>query len=270
MKNLQSYDEFLNESKTFSPKSIKEFYLNKNSVNELKKYAYKIKDDYIKFNNAEYFGSESSLLDSLNNIKEGRFNTFYSDYLYISYKNHVIGLNLNSDDNKNVILGTTRISLPISEAELKIFIDKSNGDVSKGFMLLLDEIFKKYGNEIAEHIEELTSLPILYAIKAGEISPTTGKTGHGWSIYDSPKSILAWGGDSNLLYLTGSLEIGKSYKILNDQTHKVEWPKFTVKELISCNYKDFVNFSKRTGAKIPVGSYQKQPGNFNYTLYSIK
>jgi hypothetical protein len=36
MKNLQTFEEFLNEAKILSPKMIKDFDLNKNSVNDLK------------------------------------------------------------------------------------------------------------------------------------------------------------------------------------------------------------------------------------------
>lgn len=272
MKNLQTYEEFLNEAKILSPKMIKDFDLNKNSVNDLKKYSYKLGKDYLKITGGDYFGDKSYVIQALVNVKDRVANNNYSwsaERFNISYGDWNGQLTIDNTIS-NVKINNNYIYIPVSDVEIGIQIDKVNGDVIKGLINFLDASFKKYGSEIEAHILEMTGLEVLYVIKAGEISPATGKTGHGWSIYDNnPRAKLAWGGGWGLMY-GGGLEIGKSYKILDDQKHTVISDKFTVKELIDCNYKDYVAFSRRTGAKVPVGAYQKQPGSYAYTLYSIK
>jgi hypothetical protein len=147
----------------------------------------------------------------------------------------------------------------------------TNPDKIAGFIELLNLLFQTFQNDIYQFIGELTGVETLYVIKAGDISPATGKTQHGWSIYDSPDSFLGVTKYRDVYFgVPSNLKPGTKFKIVDDQTHKVIETQVEIVEVVPCTYKDFVALSKRRGAKIPVGAYQKQPGTFSFRLYSIK
>lgn len=269
MKNIQTFTEFLNEASMLSPKIIKHFDLNKNSVNNLRKYSFKIKDDYLKITGGNFWGDEyPHVIRALWNIKTTRTNNnkqwWSLDTFDISYGDWNGRLCINNAIS-NIKIDGKSIYIPISEIEIGKLIDKADGDIVEALINFFDTSFEKYNDELEAHLLEMIGLKVLHVIKLGEISSATGKTRHGWSIYDDGNAKLGWDGRRSLLY-GGGLEVDKSYRVVDDQKHSIVYSdKFTVKEIIDCNYDDYVAFSKRTGAKVP-----NQTGGFEYTVYSIK
>jgi hypothetical protein len=105
-----------------------------------------------------------------------------------------------------------------------------------------------------------TTLEKVPVINAGKIDKVTGKTGHGWSIYEDPECIIYYS-KNNSKYLLRSwgecLKIGETYQIVDSQTGKSIIKKFIIDGFVSCNKDDFATFVK-------------QMDNPHYELLSIK
>lgn len=270
-KRIQSLDEFINEAqlnelKVLSPKNIKEFGFNKKSVNDLKKWSYTIKDINFKYQDFEYWGRstfQEFLIGKRINIWD---NIIISANEKLSF---VISIRIHN----GLVFGIDPgyFNFEIDKNTFDLYIGQEE-DKIKGFINLLDFLFKKFKNDIYTGTNEKLNLETLYVIKAGNISPATGKTGHGWSIYDNSRetAMLGVSNGRQCLYNATGMNVGDKFKILDDQTHKLLFKEFEIVELVPCTYKDFVALSKRRGAKIPIGAFQKQPGDFQFELYSIK
>lgn len=270
---VKSYEEFVNESailekKTFSPAFIAKYDLNKNSVNLLKKWSFKINELQFKSFDSEYYLNEPYF----NKFLTGTINDT-SDTLSVMCGSLKIGIIIDARDNNNALKFET------FDQKLMFSIDRGtfaktigiNPDKIAGFIELLNLLFETFQTDIYQFIGELTGVETLYVIKAGDISPATGKTQHGWSIYDSPDSFIGVSNYRNVYFgIDPNTKLRSKFKIVDDQTHKIIKDQEEIIEIIPCTYKDFVALSKRRGAKIPIGSYQKQPGSFNFNLYSIK
>lgn len=270
MKIFESFkDNTLNEAKVLSPKNVKEFDWNKRSVKDLKNWSFKIKDLNIEFKKFEFWGDKPRFNEFLNNSREN-----ISDYLYVIINNdfeHQVEIEISDKLNFSLEGTYKKMLFLIDEKTYYNFLLED--DKILGFTRLLDFLFNKFSKEIYDSISEVIQTPKLYVIPAGNISPVTGKTGHGWSIYDNKNGVLFYSGRRDLLYSAsgaGNTTIGDKFKVLDDQSHKVLHNEFEVKEIIKTNYDDFVKFSKKEGAKIPVGAYKKQPGSFSFRLLSIK
>lgn len=161
MKNIQTFTEFLNESNTISTGVIDHYKLNKKSVNDLKKYSFKLKDDYLKIKGIttgyDQLGKQYSyVIRALWNIKSNRTDKNYwpGDKFNISYGNKKGQLCIdNTISNVEIFKG--EIYIPISETEVKKQIDKADGDLVKALIIFLDASFEKYGNEIETYLENL-------------------------------------------------------------------------------------------------------------------
>jgi hypothetical protein len=268
---VKSYEEFVNESailekKTFSPAFIAKYDLNKNSVNLLKKWSFKINELEFKSFDSEYYSDEPYFIKFL----DGTINAISN--LSVMCGSLRLAITIDARDNNTLKFETYNQTLMFS-------IDRgtfaktigTNPDKIAGFIELLNLLFQTFQNDIYQFIGELTGVETLYVIKAGDISPATGKTQHGWSIYDSPDSFIGVTKHRNVYYgIDPNTKLGTKFKIVDDQTHKIIANQEEIIEIVPCTYKDFVALSKRRGAKIPIGSYQKQPGTFNFCLYSIK
>jgi len=272
MKQLLSFDEFLNEGKVLSPKNIKEYNFNKNSVKDLKNWTYKIKDLSFKFKDFEYYGETPSFERFMQNPKDRLYDYFRLTVNDLNDLNVRLNICTIKENIVDVYSGSITINLTTDVNTIKQYNLKYSENSVKAILELINYLFEKYETEIYKELNKIINISELYVINAGEISPSTGKTAHGWSIYDNPKGVLLYGDDRSLLYTSGvgNIKIGDSFKVLNDQTHKVLYNVFTVKDIIECNYNAYVNFCKRQGAKIPIRSFAKQPGSYNFTLLSIK
>jgi hypothetical protein len=269
MKNIQSFEDFVNEGKlfekkTFSPANIKEYDVNKNSVNALKSWSYKIKDIEIKFTDSEYFGNKPDFFDFVNGTGRSLW--------YTRFKCGDLDLNVTFDRWKNSLSikleANNYINFEIDENTFLRYV-KLNDDKIIGFIDLLNFLFNKYSNEIYKYLSDKSGLQTLYVIKAGDISPSTGKTQHGWSIYDKT-AVLGVTKNQAIFYNAEGMKVGDKFKIVDDQSHKLIFDEIEIIELVPTTYKDFVNLSKRKGAVLPVGAFQKQTGSFKFCLYSIK
>jgi len=271
-KRIQTLDEWineqeLNEKKVLSPANIKEFDLNKQSVKELKNWGYKIKDLNFKYKDFYFYGREATFFEFMDN-RNGLYDHFH--------------ISVNDDLNAIVKIEVgSKIDFdpePFERNLLKFIVDKKTfltksdiDDPVLGFRNLLNFLFDKFSKDIYKLVDEKINLKTLYVIRAGKVSPSTGKTEHGWSIYDDPKHYL--GVDrkkASMIWAADAMKVGDKFKILDDQTHKSIFGEFEITDLVQATYKDFVAFSKKTGAKIPIRPYKKQPGDFQYVLYSIK
>jgi hypothetical protein len=286
MTMVKSYEEFVNESailekKTFSAAFIAKYDLNKNSVNLLKKWSFKINELDFKSFDSEYYLNEPYF----NKFLTGTINDT-SDTLSVMCGSLKLGIIIDARDNNNAPKFET------FNQKLMFSIDRGtfaktigvNPDKIAGFIELLNLLFQTFQTDIYQFIGELTGVETLYVIKAGDISPATGKTQHGWSIYDSPDSFLGVSEYRNVYFginpdakVKTTVKNGheiisyfQKFKIVDDQTHKIINPREEIIEIIPCTKEDFIALSKRRGAKIPIGPYEKQPGTFNFCLYSIK
>jgi hypothetical protein len=148
---------------------------------------------------------------------------------------------------------------------------KLNDDKILGFVDLLNFLFDKYSNEIYKYLSDKSGLETLYVIKAGEIAPATGKTQHGWSIYNNTKdAILGITKDQAIFYNASGLKVGDKFKIVDDQSRKIIFDEIEILELVPATYNDFIKLSNRKGAEVPAAPFKKQTGNFRFVLYSIK
>jgi len=270
MKHLQSFNEFLNEASVFSPKNIKEYKFDKNSIKEIKNWSYNINDLTLKYKNFENYVDDLSYFMEFLEGKSDRNSIYHR--ITINNVDFIIQLNVNNsttfDDEQ--VAKYKYLSFTVDKNTMSTYILNAN-DKLKGYNDLVNFLVSKFEQRIYDAASELLGIKVLYVIKAGDISPATGKTGHGWSIFDSPNCNLYYDKKTNnVLYGQLDIKIGDKFKILDDQSHKELYHIFTISEIVPCNYKSFVAFSAKHGAKIPIGSYQKQPGSFNFVLLSIK
>lgn len=271
MKNLRTYEEFVNEQALFekkelSPANIKLYNANKNSVKLLKNWSYKIKDIEAKFNDMEYWGSTSNFFEFI----DGKLNTIR--YM-IKINDIIFNVDISLNDNKldfDFHPPSNKMHFEIKKLNFLQYVDE-NEDKVLGFIDLLNFLFKNFKSEIYEMISNKLSLETLYVIKAGEIAPATGKTGHGWSIYDYPDGVLGViKGSGMMLWQANGMKVGDKFKLLDDQTHKIVSNEVEILDLIPANYKDFVAYSRKMGREVPVAPFKKQTGRGRFTIYSIK
>jgi hypothetical protein len=257
----------LREKKELSPTNVKTYNANKTSVNKLKSWTYKLKDIDVKFHDMEYYGDEASEFFEFINGKSTRIY-----YLRINIGGTIVTTPISTHHDKlacKVDPESDYIYFDIKRTNYNQFIGK-NADTVLGFIDLLDFLFKNFENEIYKFASSKRNLETLYVIKAGEIAPTTGKTGHGWSIYDFPNGVLGATKYGMMLWDAKGMKVGDKFKLLDDQTHKLISNEVEIVDLIPAKYADFVQYSRKRGADIPVAAYKKQPGKFRFTLYSIK
>lgn len=277
MKNLRTFEQFVNENaealfekKELSPANIKTYNANKNSAKALKNWSIKLKDYTVKFNDLEYYGTNSEFFEFINNVN----NTKHIDHFSVRVNDVVISIPISRKNNKSEIkfdsVYLPHIHFDIKDLEYLQYIDE-NEDKILGFIDLLNYLFKKYENEIYDFVDEKLNLQTLYVIKAGEIAPATGKTGHGWSIYDNPDGILGiCKGTRKALWTANEMKVGDKFKLLDDQTHKVVSNEVEIEALIPATYKDYVAYSRKRGLEVPVAPFKKQTGSGRLILYSIK
>jgi hypothetical protein len=271
MKNLRTFEEFINEElilekKELSPANVKAYNANKNSVNALKKWTYKLKDIEAKFQDMEYFGQDSEFFEFINGKKQ----TVY--YLTLNIGGIAIRTTISYSDNELKFEqnpANNRIYLEFKQLHFLQYVDE-NEDKVLGFIDLLNFLFKNFENEIYEFISAKISLQTLYVIDAGKIAPGTGKTGHGWSIYDYPNGVLGATKYGLMLWDAKGFKVGDKFKVLDDQTHKLVSNEVEIVDLIPATYKDFVNYCRQKGYEVPVAPFKKQTGSGRFTLYSIK
>ena len=272
MKNIKTFEEFLSEGillekKTFSPANVKKYELNKRSVDALRTWKFKLDDIEATFKDSEYWGDEPDLLDFISGKREWTSNRFV-----VSIAGMPVGINISASDNKSSIeFDSHYVSayIRIKKSEYLQFIE-GNEDIILRFIDLLNSLFETYEKDITAFIKGKLGLETLYVIEAGKIAPSTGKTSHGWSIYDSPKAFMGFTKSTTVLWSAGELKVGDKFKLMDDQNHKVLYNEVEITHVINANYQDFVSYSKKRGANIPIGSFQKQPGTFQFTLYSVK
>jgi hypothetical protein len=274
MKNLKTFEQFVNESfnkeKTFekkelSPANIKAHDANKNSVAKLKNWSYKLKDITAKFRDMEYYGADSDFFNFLGN-------NFNLNYLFLDIGDTNMRITISAKHEKLSVeynASSNSIWFNIKQSHFFQYIS-GNEDKVLGFIDLLDFLFKNFESEIYGFASGKMNQETLYVIKAGEIAPATGKTGHGWSIYDYSDGILGAAKNGIMLLNAKGMKVGDKFKILDDQTQKVLFNEVEIVALIPTTYQDFVEYSRRDGREIPVGRFNKQTGRGRYTLYSIK
>jgi hypothetical protein len=281
MKNLRTFEQFVNESfnqeklfekKELSPANIKAYNANKNSVAKLKNWSYKLKDIEVKFKDLEYYSDKPLFFDFLN-TGNGLYNSSNTGfYMYFDIAGLIVKSQIMCNKDKldvHFYDHNNGIDFSIKKLNFLQYIDE-NEDKVLGFIDLLDFLFKNFESEIYEFISGKIGLETLYVIKAGEIAPATGKTGHGWSIYDYPDGVLGATKYGMMLWNAKGFNVGDKFKILDDQTHKLIANEVEIIDLVPATYKDFVEYSRRNGREIPVAPFKKQTGRGRYTLYSIK
>ena len=168
---VKSYEEFVNESailekKTFSPAFIAKYDLNKNSVNLLKKWSFKINELEFKSFDSEYYLNEPYF----NKFLAGTINDT-SDTLSVMCGSLKLAITIDARDNNTLKFETYNQTLMFS-------IDRGtfaktigiNPDKIAGFIELLNLLFQTFQNDIYQFIGELTGVETLYVIKAGDIS----------------------------------------------------------------------------------------------------
>lgn len=282
MKNLKTFEEFINESiepineyKTFSPANIKEYGINKSSLDKLKKWSFKINDLDIKFVEIEDYYNKNFIpaIFVFLDIRQDRYNMYpdRSGYIIISVNGENFRIQIEKKPSK---LGFYEeydlIRLGIKETEFAKYI-LAEEDKIEGLINLLTDMFKTYAKEFEELISTKIGLPSLHVIRVGEVAPATGKTPHGWSIYDQPTSVIGMFGNSGGFYAAANtFKVGDKFKVFDDQNGKLLWKEVTIKEIVPCNYDSFVRYSRSVGAKIPVKAFQKQTGKFGIDIWSVK
>jgi hypothetical protein len=272
MKNIKTFEEFLSEGillekKTFSPANVKKYELNKRSVDALRTWKFKLDDIEATFKDSEYFGDEPDLFDFISGKRDAMYGRFEINIAGIP-----ISLKISSIKNQsNIEFDSHYLSMyvNIKKSDLTRYVE-GNPDSILGFIDLLNYVFDEYSKDITDFVKSKMGLETLYVIEAGKIAPASGKTSHGWSIYDQPNNFLGFTKSTTVLWSAGELKVGDKFKLVDDQNHKVLYNEVEITDVIKANYKDFVAYSKKRGANIPIGSFQKQPGTFQFTLYSIK
>lgn len=280
MKNIKSFEDFVNESiepinelKTFSPANVKEYDINKSSLAALKKWSYKIDDIEIKFVDVEEYWSKGITPYFIQFLKE---KVSSAGFVKFTVNGEETGIRIAyNGNNKPGLHAAERPYVGLMEAE----INKSDflrfiGEVEDkigGFIKLLDYLFKTYEKEIYEFYSGLLNLKTLHVIPVGDIAPATGKTPHGWSIFDQPTSVLGILKNGRYAVISAAgMKIGDKFKLVDDQKRKEIQKEAEIVELIPCNFDSYVKYCKSKGYEIPVGAYQKQPGSGRIYLYSIK
>jgi len=282
MKHIHTFEQFVNESfeainelKTFSPANIKEYDLNKNSIAALKKWSYKIKDIDIKFIEPEDYWNKNYPATFIQFLKGERA---FSGWNQFTVNGQPFGIEIISDPSipgyKNGFYEADRPyvgnqKFGIKQSEFLSFVGEAEDKVA-GFIKLLDHIFKANEKEVYEIYNSKINLKTLYVIPVGDIAPATGKTPHGWSIYDQPSSVLGILGGGGAVINAAGMKIGDKVKLVDDQKRKEIRKEATIIDLVPCNYGDYTKYCKQTGKEVPVGAYQKQTGNGRIYLYSIK
>lgn len=280
MKNIKTFEEFVNESiepinelKTFSPANIKEYDINKSSLAALKKWSYKIDDIEIKFVDVEEYWSKGITPYFIQFLKE---KVASSGFVKFTVNGEETGIRIAyNGNNKPGVHAAERPYVGLMEAE----INKSDflrfigevGDKVAGFIKLLDYLFKTYEKEIYEFYSGLLNLKTLHVIPVGDIAPATGKTPHGWSIFDQPTSVLGILKNGRYAVISAAdMKIGDKFKLVDDQKRKEIQKEVEIVDLIPCNYDSYVKYCKSKGYEVPVGAFQKQTGEGRIYLYSIK
>ena len=227
MKNrIPNFDEFLvesesmNEKKELSPANIKQYGANPNSVKALKAWTYKIKDVTFTFKDMEYWGTDSSFFSFIQTER-----TDSAELTVTVNGSHDVRVTMSTYDNKFEMtssgsMNTIYFNIKKSQ-QLQYCVEVE--DKVAGFIELLNFLFKSNEEAIHRFIKDKESIRTLYVIKAGEIAPATGKTGHGWSIYDYPNGVLGAtkGASMMMLWSAEGFKVGDKFKILDDQTHKL-------------------------------------------------
>lgn len=272
MKHVLNFEGYLNENillekKVLAPATINKYGWNKNSANALKKWSYKLGEYNVTFNDFEFYGNDPEIVDWLSGTRTSLY------YLSLKFNDLVIQQvfvkgNQLALDSRNFAKSNS-LYFDIDDKTFNQYI-VAEEDKMLGFINLLTFLYDKFKKEIGQLVGEKMGLATLYVIKAGKISPETGKTEHGWSIYDNPKGILGVTEGSMILYSAAGMKVGDKFKIVDDQKHTVINNQVEIVELIPATYKDFVDLSKRRGAVVPIGAFKKQPGKFSFELFSIK
>lgn len=280
MKNIKSFEDFVNESiepinelKTFSPANVKEYDINKSSLAALKKWSYKIDDIEIKFVDVEEYWSKGITPYFIQFLKEKVASAGFTKFT-VNGEETAIRIAYNGN-NKPGVHAAERPYVGFMEAEInKSDFLKFIGEVDDkiaGFIKLLDHLFKTYEKEIREFYSGLLNLNTLHVIPVGDIAPTTGKTPHGWSIFDQPTSVLGILKNGRYAVISAAdMKIGDKFKLVDDQKRKEIQKEVEIVDLIPCNYDAYNKYCKSKGYEVPVGAFQKQTGEGRIYLYSIK
>lgn len=277
MKNLQSFEEFVNEGldnlvtemKTLSPANVKKYELNKNSIKALKNWSYKIEDLYFKFIDVDEYWNKNYDPTFIEFLK-GTSN--YSDYINFDINGEKFEILISYDDKFSPgfnVSSRNATTIGIKYSEYLIYIGEVEDKID-GFVKLLDYVFKKYGKDIAKYYKPKLNLPNLYVIPVGGIAPATGKTPHGWSIFDNPTAVLGILSNGSAVINASGMKIGDKYKLMDDQKRKEISKEVEIVDLVPCNYDEFLKYSRSVGAEVPIRAFKKQPGKFRIYLYAIK
>ena len=277
MKNLNHYltenkNEKLLEKKVLSPVNIKLSGLDKKSIDSFKKLKLKSGNLDISFIGiSDYFYSFDNELPYFFKFLEGT--GVYSSTMNfdINGTKTAVRVQLSKSGKSELIVtnATNTVEFIISSTDYAKYIGSTENKV-EGFSNLLEYLFKKYTKELSEFVKNKEDVKVFYIIDAGKISPTTGNTQHGWSIYNT-KTKLAVIGNTTMLYGADMLKVGDKIKVVDDQNHsRVYFNEVEVKDIINSTPEEFINYSRKNGAEVPVKAFSKQPGKFRYSLYSIK
>ena len=260
----------INEKKVFSPKTIKDLGWDKNSVKKFKSWTHTIKDLTFKFSDFEHWADGNP---SFHYFLIGEYSGVYGDLMFnINDSDSKVSVEIHTGQKTEISITDFSIDFTIDDKTFAKFIGAEDDKIS-GFSNMLTFLFTKFSADIYANISKKMSNKTLYVIPAGTISPATGKTGHGWSIYDNPNGVLFFNGHGHALYSAsgqGDIKVGDGLKVLDDQKRKEIFKNFEVKHIVPTTYNDFVAYSRKMGANIPVGAYKKQTGKYKFSIYSIK
>jgi hypothetical protein len=281
MKNLLTFNEFLNESriesinelKTFSPANVKQYNLNKSSVSNLNKWSYKLEGIEVKFLQPEDYWNKDYTPQFIGFLEGSERSTAYSAFT-INGESTSINIYYGSSDKPGFYASDSpykgKFHFIIKQSEFLMFIAEVEDKID-GFVKLLDHLFKTYESDIQEKFNERLNLKTLHVIPVGEIAPGTGKTPHGWSIYDQPSSILGIAKGTRSAFISAnSMKIGDKFKVMDDQKRKEIFKEIEIIDLVPCNWDSYIKYCKSKGYEVPVGAFQKQLGRGRLYLYSIK
>ena len=283
MKNINTFKEFVNESKlqainelkTFSPANIKQYDLNKSSIAALKKWSYKIDDIEIKFVDVDEYWNKTVTATFIQFLKGDRA---FSGWNKFTVNGQPFGIEIIYDASipgyKNTFYEADRPyagnqKFGIKQSEFMMYIGEVEDKIT-GFIKLLDHIFKANEKDVYEIYSSKLNLHTLHVIPVGDIAPATGKTPHGWSIYDQPSSVLGILAGGGAVINAAGMKVGDKFKMVDDQKRKEIRKEAEIIDLVPCNYDSYVKYCKQRGYEIPVGAFQKQTGSQRIYLYSIK
>lgn len=285
MKNLKTFEDFVNESydnellekKILVPKIINNYFNgDKKGAKALKGWSFKIKDLEFKMKSLDYYGDEPWLQKFLSGEKEQFF-----DYITLVCGEKEFSVKISSAENKlsvksNVSKSDNTVLFTIDKKTFGTYIYGQDNPL-ESLAELLTFLFDKFSKEIYEDFETVVGAKKIFAIKVGAIAPDTGKTPHGWSIYESPNSELymvrGYYTRFALIGAKGTLKVGEKITLINDQTGKPYFDGGTiceVTEIVKPTREDYIKYSSRNGLDVPVKAFQKQSGKGRLTLYSIK